>query len=227
MREVTYKGLTLEGGSGSGDILYNGGDSGVTTDGNGKGDAVWLGGPNASGALGTGASDLAYVGDNAYATSVVLVGPEVPGSALGDTVTFSAGATAKIVISGGAEWDGATYVGGNPNNGVGQTTVVGAVAAGTAIPGTLIDLSHIVSASTNIQNAQTSIAGASNFTAAENAAIAALGAAGVAYFTYGANEFLVAAHASEPAVSSTDAVVELQGVRIIGLSMAAGVVHLA
>ena len=158
---VTYKGLTLEGGSGSGDILYNGGDSGVTTDGNGKGDAVWLGGPNASGALGTGASDLAYVGDNAYGTSVVLVGPEVPGSALGDTVTFSAGATAKIVISGGAEWDGATYVGGNPNNGVGQTTVVGAVAAGTAIPGTLIDLSHIVSASTNIQNAQTSIAGAS------------------------------------------------------------------
>jgi hypothetical protein len=224
---VTYKGLTLEGGSGPGDVLYNGADSGVTTDGNGKGDAVWLGGSNARGVLGTGASDLAEVGDSAYATTLAVVGPEAPGSALGDTVTFSVGATAKIIISGGAEWDGATYVRGNPDNGVGQTTVVGAVAAGATIPGTLIDLSHVVGASPNIQNAQTSVAGASNLTAAENAAVAALGGAGVAYFTYGSNEFLVATYAPEQVVCSGDAVVELQGVHIIGLSMAAGVVHLA
>jgi hypothetical protein len=223
---VTYRGLRLDGGSGPGDLLYNGAYGGVTTDGNGKGDAVWLGGSNASGALGTGASDRADVGDSAYATTLAFVGPEAPGLALGDTVTFSAGATATIIISGGAEWDAATYVRGNPNNGVGQTTVVGAVAAGASTPGTLIDLSDIVGASTNIQNAQASIAGASNLTAAENAAVAALKAAGVAYFTYGSNEFLVAAHASEQFVNYGDAVVELQGVHIMGLSMAAGVVHL-
>ena len=70
-----------------------------------------------------------------YATAVTPIGPEAPGSALGDTVTFGAGATAEIIISGGAEWDGTTYVGNNVNNGVGQTTVVGAVAAGADNPG--------------------------------------------------------------------------------------------
>ena len=160
--EVSYKGLALDGGSGAGDILYDGANSGVVTDGNGKADAVWLGGSNASGALGTGASDMAEVGNSAYATAVTPFGPEAPGSALGDSVTFGAGATAEIIISGGAEWDGSTYVGNNTNNGVGQTTVVGAVAAGRTSPGTLIDLSHIVGASTNIVNAQGATAGASN-----------------------------------------------------------------
>jgi fibronectin-binding autotransporter adhesin len=224
--EVSYKGLVLDGGSGAGDILYDGANSGVVTDGNGKADAVWLGGSSASGALGTGASDMAEVGNSAYATAVTPVGPEVPGSALGDSVTFGAGATAEIIISGGAEWDGSTYVGNNANNGVGQTTVVGAVAAGGTSPGTLIDLGHIVGASTNIVNAQGVTAGASNLTAAENTAAAAVGGVGVAYFTYGPNEFLVAAHALEGGVSVGDAVVSLHGVGITGLSMAAGVVHL-
>ena len=152
--EVSYKGLMLDGGSGAGDILYNGANGGVVTDGNGRADAVWLGGSNASGILGTGASDVAVVGNSAYATAVTPIGPEAPGSALGDSVTFGAGATAEIIIGGGAEWDGSTYVGNNANNGVGQTTVVGAVAAGGTSPGTLIDLSHIVGASTNIVSAQ-------------------------------------------------------------------------
>ena len=112
------------------------------------------------------------------------------------------------------------------NNGVGQTTVVGAVAAGSTAPGTLIDLSYIVGAVTNIQSEQTAIAVVSSLTGAENAAVAALGVAGVAYFTYGSNIFLVAAHAAETAVSAGDAVVELHGVSITGLSMAGGVVHL-
>ena len=224
--EVSYKGLQLDGGSGPNDVLYSGATDGVTIELNGQADRVWLGGSNASGVLGTGAADVAVVGNSAYATAVTPSGPEAPGSALGDSVTFKAGATAKIVISGGAEWDGATYVGGNPNNGVGQTTVVGAVAAGATTPGTLIDLSHIVGAITNIHNAQTSIVGASNLTAAENAAVAALGGVGVAYFTYGSNEFLVAAHAFEGAVSFTDAVVELLGVNITSLSMIAGIAHL-
>jgi hypothetical protein len=224
--EVSYRGLTLDGGSGPGDVLYNGAAGGVTIDGNGEADAVWLGGSNASGALGTGASDLAVVGNSAYATAVTPRGPEAPGSALGDSVTFGAGATAEIIIGGGAEWDGSSYAGKDSNSGVGQTTVVGAVAAGGASPGTLIDLSHIVGASTNIVNAQGVTAGASNLTAAENTATAALGGVGVAYFTYGHNEFLVAAHGLEAAVSVGDAVVALHGVSITGLSMAAGVVHL-
>ena len=224
--EVSYKGLTLDGGSGPGDVLYNGAAGGVTIDGNGVADSVWLGGSNASGTLGTGASDVAVVGISAYATAVTPSGHEAPGSALRDSVTFGAGATAEIIIGGGAEWDGSTYAGKDANSGVGQTTVVGAVAAGGASPGTLIDLSHIVGASTHIVNAQGVTAGASNLTAAENTATAALGGHGVAYFTYGSYEYLVAAHTAEAAVSVGDAVVALHAVSVTGLSMAAGVVHL-
>ena len=223
---VTYTSLTLQGGSGVGDILYNGANRGVVTDGNGRADAVWLGGSYASGALGIGASDVAGVGSSMYATAVAPIGPEAPGSALGDSVSFGAGATAELIISGGAEWDGLTYVGNNVNSGVGQTTVVGAVAAGGTGPGTLIDLSHIVGASTHMVNAQGVTAGVSNLTAAENAAAAAVGGVGVAYFTYGPNEFLVAARSVEAGVNVGDAVVELHGVSITGLSVAAGVVHL-
>ena len=153
--EVSYQGLTLDGGSGNGEILYNGANSGVTSDGNGNGDAICLGGSNASGTLGTGASDMAYVGDSAYATAATHTGPEAVGVALGDTVTFKAGATATIVIEQGAEWDGTTYVGGNVHNGVGRTTVGGAVT------GMEIDFSEIIPGSSNIQNQQTAIAGAS------------------------------------------------------------------
>jgi hypothetical protein len=224
--EVNYRGLTLDGGSGTGDVLYNGAYGGVTVDLNGNGDAIWLGSSNACGTLGTGASDVAVIGNSLYASAVTPNGPEGAGAALGDTVRFGAGATAELIISGGAEWDGTNYAGNNMNNGVGQTTVVGAVIAGAATPGTLIDLGYVVGAITNIQNEQTAIAGAWSLTTAENAAVAALGAVGVAYFTYGSDKFLVAAHAAEAAVSPGDAVVELHGVSIAGLYMVAGVVHL-
>ena len=62
---------------------------------------------------------------------------------------------------------------------------------------------------------------------AENDAVAALGAKGVAYFTFGGNEFLVAAHTGEAIVSVGDAVVELHEVNFTGLSMIGGVVHVA
>ena len=219
--EVSYNGLTIDGGSGNRDVLYNGAHGGVTLDGNGNNDAVWLGGSGASGTLGTGASDLAYVGNSVYATAVTPAGSEVPGAALGDTVTFGAGATATLKIYGGGVWDGATYVGGNWSNGVGETIVDGAVA------GLKIDLSGIVGASGTIQNQQFAIAGAPNVTTAEYYAVAALGAVGVAYFTFGGNEYLVAAHATEAGVSPGDAVVELHAVNFIGLSMSAGLVHVA
>ena len=91
----------------------------------------------------------------------------------------------------------------------------------------MIDLSEIVGASANIQNQQAAIAGAANLTTAENDAVAALGGVGVAYFTFGGNEYLVAAHATEAGVSVGDAVVELHAVSFTGLSMSAGVVHVA
>jgi hypothetical protein len=224
--EVNYTGLTIDGGSGTKDVLYNGANDGVTVDLNGNGDAIWLGGSKASGVLGTGASDMAVIGSSPYSTALIANGPEWAGAALGDTVKFGAGATAEVIISGGAEWDGAHYVGNNIGNGVGQTTVVGAVVAGAGDAGTLIDVDYVVGAVTNIQNEQAAITGAMNLTAAENAAVAALGAVGVAYFTYGSDKFLVAAHTAEAAVSAGDAVVELHGVSITGLYMVGGVVHL-
>ena len=219
--EVSYRGLTLDGGSGNGDILYNGANSGVTMDGNGKGDAVWLGGSDASGTLGTGASDLAFVGDNVYGTAVTPAGREAVGAALGDTVTFKAGATATITVGQGAEWDGNTYAGGQGRDGVGQTIVDGAVA------GMNIGLTGIVGDIATIQNQQAAVARAGTLTTAENDAVAAMGVVGVAYFTFGGNEYLVAAHTPEWAVSAGDAVVELHAVTFTGLSMSAGVVHLA
>jgi hypothetical protein len=219
--EVSHNGLMIDGGSGNREVLYNGANGGVTLGGNGDSDTIWLGGSGASGILGTGASDLAYVGSSAYAAALTPGGPEVAGAALGDTVTFGAGATATLKIYEGGKWDGATYVGDNPSNGVGETIVVGAV------PGLKIDLSGIVGTSGTVQNQQFAIAGAPNLTTAENDAVAALGAAGVAYFTFGGNEYLVAAHATEAGVSLGDAVVQLHAVNFTGLSMSGGVVHVA
>ena len=219
--EVSYNGLMIRGGSGNRDVLYNGANSGVTFDGNGSNDAVSLGGCGASGTLGTGASDLANVGSSAYATGVTPAGPEVPGAALGDTVTFGAGATATLKIYEGGEWDNATYFGGNLTKGIGETIVDGAVA------GLKIDLSGIVGASGTIQNQQFAIAGAPNLTTAENDAVVRLGTVGVAYFTFAGNEYLVAAHATAAGVSLGDAVVELHAVNFIGLSISGGVVHVA
>jgi hypothetical protein len=219
--EVSYNGLMIDGGSGNREALYNGANGGVTLSGNGDSDSIWLGGSGAIGILGTGASDLAFVGSSAYATALTAGGPEVAGAALGDTVTFGAGATAILKIYEGGKWDGATYIGGNPSNGIGETIVVGAVQ------GFKIDLTGIVGTSGTVQNQQFAIAGAPNLTTAENEAAAALGAAGVAYFSFGGNEYLVAAHATEAGVSLGDAVVQLHAVTFTGLSMSGGVVHVA
>jgi hypothetical protein len=56
------------------------------------------------------------------------------------------------------------------------------------------------------------VASASTLTAAENAAVKALGAAGVAYFDFGHDEYFIATNQAETSVSSHDAVVCLVGV---------------
>lgn len=227
---VLYTGLTILGGSGAGDYIYNGANAGVSMDGNGNGDEIDLGGSGATATFGTGAGDYSYVGINDYLTTANPAYNEAAGAALGDTVTFGAGATAELLVWTGAEWDGTTYVGSNVNNGVGETTVVGAVAATGTTPGTLIDFAEVIGSTTNIVNEQASVASATTLTAAENDAVNAFSvtaAKGVAYFTYGANEYLVGvATAAETAVSAGDAVVELSLVSIVGLSMASGIVHL-
>ena len=56
------------------------------------------------------------------------------------------------------------------------------------------------------------MASATSLTAAENAAVAALGSPGVAYFSFHGNEYFIAMNSTEMAVSSNDAIVELVGV---------------
>ena len=52
-------------------------------------------------------------------------------------------------------------------------------------------------------------------------------AAPMSYFTFGGNEYLVAAHATEAGLSPGDAVVQLHAAHFVGLSMSGGVVHVA
>jgi hypothetical protein len=51
-----------------------------------------------------------------------------------------------------------------------------------------------------------------NLTAADNAAVKAMGSAGVAYFSFQGNEYFVATNHTEMTVSSDDAIVKLVGV---------------
>jgi hypothetical protein len=93
---ITYTGLTIRGGSGTDDI-ENDAKKGVVTDGNGTGDFVILGGAGAKATLGSGSNDQVSVGVSFIGTK------ELAGSAVGDTVTFGAADTAKLVVGIGAE----------------------------------------------------------------------------------------------------------------------------
>jgi hypothetical protein len=211
---VTYTGLTIKGGSGNGDYIENDAKSGVIIDGNGAGDGVDLGSSGGTATVGTGANDLAYVG------SGDLVGILAAGKGLGNTVTFGAGASAELYLATGAE-AGST----STTNTYGQTTVHGAAA------GTLISFVGGAGGGTDpggtvIYNATSSVALATSLANAADLAVAAMASAGVAWFNYGTNEYLVATAASETHVSATDTVVELVGVNTLGHTLAAGVVTL-
>jgi len=215
---VTYDGLKIKGGSGQ-DIIENDATNGVVTEGNHGNDCVILGGAGASATLGTGANDQVAIGATELGTN------EAPGQALGETVTFGAGATAELFVGDsastffsalghGAE---AGSTAGTPN--IGQTNVHGAAA------GMLIDF-HAVTTSNTIANENAAIATATSLTAAENAAVAALGAPGVAYFNYHHDEYLIATNSAEPSVSATDAIVHLVGVSLTATN-SGGIVTLA
>jgi len=189
---ITYTGLKIEGGSGN-DFIENDAKNGIVTDGNGT-DAVALGGAGAKATLGTGTGDVVAVGGSVLGTN------EAAGNALGDSVKFGAAATALLRVDTGAE-AGSTA----STASIGETKVLDAAA------GMEIDFREII-ASSNIVDETAAVASSTSLTAAEDAAVKALGSAGVAYFTFGKNEYFVATNNVETVVSSHDAIVELVGI---------------
>jgi len=205
---ITYTGLEIIGGSGS-DKIENDAKNGVVIDGNGREDEVALGGAGAKAILGHGAFDGAFVGDSRSGIH------EMPGSALGESVKFGAPATALLGVLTGAE---AGSTAGTAH--IGLTKVLNAAA------GMQIDFS-IVTGFGNIADETAVVASSKTLTAAENAAIAAMGGHGVAYFNYKGNEYFIASNNAETAVSSNDAVVELVGVHSLHATISFDVVTLA
>ena len=207
---ITYTGLTIKGGSGH-DTIGNDAKNGVVTAGNGNGDSVGLGGAGAKATLGTGSHDTAFVGFSQLGTN------EVAGSALGDKVTFGAAGTADLVICSGAE-AGSTV----------GTTRIGLTKVVDAAAGMATNFASFITSSSNIVDETAAVASSTSLTAAENAAVKAMGSAGVAYFTFGKNEYFIATNNAETAVSAHDAIVELVGITDIhSAHNSGGVVTLA
>ena len=191
---ITYTGLTIKGGSGV-DFIVNDAKNGIVTDGNGDGDTVVLGGAGAKATLGTGTGDGVFVG-------FTNLGPsETPGSALGDIVTFGAASTAGLDVGSGAE-AGSTA----------GTTSIGLTKVLKAAAGMEIDFLTLVTNSSTIVDETATVASSTSLTAAENAAVKALGGTGVAYFSFHGNEYFIATNNMETTVSSNDAIVKLVGI---------------
>jgi hypothetical protein len=190
---ITYTGLTIKGGSGT-DGIENDAKKGIVTDGNGNGDFVILGGAGAKATLGTGTGDKIDVGTSFIGTI------ETAGRALGDKVKFGSAATADLVVGIGAE-AGSTAA----TTSIGRTKVKGAAAD------MVIDFTNITTSHSIFDETQFVVRDAS-LTVAENDAVNLLGGTGVAYFTYGTNEYFIATSNTEASVSSSDAIVELVGI---------------
>jgi hypothetical protein len=188
---ITYTGLKIKDGSGN-DIIENDAKNGIVTAGNGT-DHVFLGGAGAKVTLGTGTGDVVAVGISTLGSN------EVAGAALGDSVTFGQAATAVLFVGTGAE---AGSTAGTAS--IGQTKVL------NAADGMKIDFQATTTSSTIIE--PPIFVGPVLITTAENAAVAALGGPGVAFFNFGGNEYFIATNHAETAVSSTDAIVKLVGV---------------
>jgi hypothetical protein len=207
---ITYTGLVIKGGSGNNNLIENDAKNGIVIDGNGNNDNVLLGGAGAKATLGSGTGDIVYVGFS------LLGNNGAPGSTLGDSVKFGDAATATLFIVPSAE-AGSTA----------GTTSIGLTKVHDAAAGMLINFTNITSSS-NIVDESAAVASSTSLTAAEDAAVKALGSAGVAYFTFGKNEYFVATNNVETVVSSHDAIVELVGITDIhNAHNSGGVVTLA
>ena len=91
------------------------------------------------------------------------------------------------------------------------TTSIGLTKVLKAAAGMKIDFTTITGSST-IADEAAAVTSSTSLTAAEDAAVKALGSAGVAYFILGKNEYFVATNNVETVVSSHDAIVELVGI---------------
>jgi hypothetical protein len=191
---ITYNGLTIKGGSGK-DFIENDAKNGVVIDGNGNDDDIFLGGPGAKATLGTGFHDTVIVGTSDLGTF------EGAASAIGDKVTFGNAATAELIVDKGAEV-GVTA----------GTTNIGLTKVLHAADGMLINFIVVLTSSSNIVDETAAVASATSLTGAENAGVAAMGAKGVAYFSFHGNEYFIATNNNEMVVSANDAIVELVGV---------------
>jgi hypothetical protein len=116
--------------------------------------------------------------------------------------------TAKLFVDRGAE-AGSTA----------GTTHIGLTKVLNAADGMKIDFTIIFSpgTSSNIADETAAVASSTTLTAAEKAAVNAMGSpgvafAGVAYFTFGHNEYFIATSNTEAAVGANDAIVELVGI---------------
>jgi hypothetical protein len=117
-------------------------------------------------------------------------------------VTFGAAASAKLFVGIGAE-AGSTA----------GTASIGLTKVLNATDGMKIDFTKITTSNTITDETQTAaVKSATSLTAAENAAVNAMGSAGVAYFSFQGNEYFVATNHAEAAVSADDAIVKLVGV---------------
>jgi hypothetical protein len=188
---ITYNGLTIKGGSGN-DFIDNDAKNGIVTVGNGT-DTVILGGANAKATLGTG-NDFVSVGVSNLGTN------ETAGSALGDSVKFGSAATAELAVDFGAE-AGSTA----------GTKSIGLTKVLNAADGMTIAFLSVTSSSTIVDETG-NVASFTSLNTAENAAVKAMGSAGVAYFTFGKNEYFVATNNMETTISPSDAIVELVGI---------------
>jgi hypothetical protein len=224
---VTYNGLNILGGSGT-DYIYNGATKGSIVDLNGAGDQNALSGTGASIVLGTGAGDIAYVGTDPIGGAVALVAGVLTvapvlvlgaGTSVNESVTFGAGATATLSVWTGAE-NGGLFV--NPAQhslGLAQTSIVSGATTGTTL-----DFTH-TGLTGGLVNTYTPVA-ADTVLSAEVAAVAGLGAnKGVADFSLGGNEYVIAHTTVVAGLHPTDAIVELVGVQNHAISLSAGVAH--
>jgi Domain of unknown function (DUF4214) len=203
---ITYTGLTIKGGSGQ-DYIYNDANNGVVIEGNHNNDLISLGGSGASATFGSGASDIGWVGVQFIGNTSEIGTPEPAGTAIGDTFTFGAAATATLKVGVGAEAGSSAAT-----LSIGQTAVNGAVAGMKLDFMQVIITTGTIYVNTSAVNENAAVASKSNLTDAEHAAASALGKAGVAYFDYGGNEYVIAVHTTESGVSSADAIVELVGI---------------
>jgi hypothetical protein len=91
------------------------------------------------------------------------------------------------------------------------TTSIGLTKVVNAADGMRIIFDSITS-SGNLFDETENVASSTNLNAAENAAVKALGSAGVAFFSFRGSEYFIATNHTETAVSSDDAIVKLVGV---------------